>query len=103
MIYRGNNHFLSSIMSRNDFLLKRFREISAALYNVQVAKIKLPPQNPFAAYRRAFALSIFGCIMLESSEFEDLSSFKNLFARLLLPFIDLEFDEISQDFCTLIF
>lgn len=86
--------------SDNNFLLKRFRETLAAMYYVQTQKNKFPPQNPFAAFRRAFALSVFGVVMLEATEFEDFESFNNLFPRLLLPFIDIKFDDISKDLCT---
>ena len=85
--------------SDNNFLLKCFRKFLAAAYNYQALKNKFPPQNPFAAYRHAFALSVFGVVMLEATEFEDLESFNNLFPRLLLPFIDLKFDDISDDLC----
>lgn len=70
---------------------------------MQCLRKKFPPHNPFATYRRAFALSIFGVVMLEVSEFEAFLVFEYLFPRLLLPFIDMKVDEIeiSKDLCTL--
>ena len=63
---------------------------SAKEFRKQKARRIYPPENPYAACRRAYTLSIFDAVLLEATEFPELAQFRNEFDRLLLPLLELE-------------